>query len=373
MTYRARWCGASLAACAVVAVTGFSAQACAAQVNVTCKNTTADAAKLNGAIGDSHAGDAILIHGTCLVEATIVLLGDRSYLGDARTGTIIRQAAGSNLPAMLASDSWANNTTYTGEPVTVAHLTLDGNGSANIGTSAPMTRSWQTVLEDLQIENAPQDGILVTGVSQNGTALTGTQVNGRISDVVVTHSGANGIHVTDTTNAVTDWSLLDSWIADSGQSGITMDNAAGWTVRGNHIYGVKQNALLAKACFATTIDGNYIEDFGDQGGKATWYGIACTVQGGASSAIIGNKVFMFAKEKSGSSYAFISAPVVNYGIGELEVTGNTIRGAGGASDIGLSFALNGGAGLYLLTTGNSVEDVATARVIGKGVTLAKSY
>jgi len=373
MTFDKRRRADPLAAALVFTLAALIGKAHAAQVNVRCTSTTADAGTLNSAIGGSHAGDAILIHGTCLIDATIILLGDRSYLGDARTGTVIRQASSSNLPAMLASDAWVNNSTYTGAPVTVAHLTLDGNSSANTGTNALVIRSYLTVLEDLQIENAPQDGVLVTALSQNGTALTTSQVNGRISNIFVTHSGANGIQITDTVNSVTDWSLLDSWIAYSGKSAITMDNAAGWTLRGNHIYGVQQNALLANRCYATTIDGNYIEDFGDQAGSATWYGIACTVQGGASSTIIGNKVFMFAKEHAGSTHVFISAPKVNYGTGELEVTGNTIRGADGAGDIGLLFALNGGAGLYLLTTGNSVEDVAIPRKIGPGITLAKSY
>ena len=54
------------------------AAAFAAQVNVTCTNTTADAVKLNTAIENSRSGDRIQIHGTCLLNATIVLLGDRA-------------------------------------------------------------------------------------------------------------------------------------------------------------------------------------------------------------------------------------------------------------------------------------------------------
>ena len=67
-----------------------SAAAFAAPVNVTCANTTADAVKLNTAIENSHSGDRIQIHGTCLLNATVVLLGDRTYEGDSRTGHICR-------------------------------------------------------------------------------------------------------------------------------------------------------------------------------------------------------------------------------------------------------------------------------------------
>jgi hypothetical protein len=75
-----------------------SAAAFAAQVNVTCTNTIADAVRLNTAIENSHSGDRIQIHGTCLLNATIVLLGDRTYEGDSRTGTIFAKLAAPTCP-----------------------------------------------------------------------------------------------------------------------------------------------------------------------------------------------------------------------------------------------------------------------------------
>src|SRR5580658_11146490 len=167
-----------------------SAAAFAAPVNVTCANTTADAVKLNTAIENSHSGDRIQIHRTCLLNATVVLLGDRSYEGDSRTGTVLRQASGSNLPALLASDSWNGDWTYAGDPIRIAQLTLDGNSSANSATNALVIRSWLTVIEDIQVENSPADGIQITSVSKNGVGLQGSQVNGHISNVFVTNSGA---------------------------------------------------------------------------------------------------------------------------------------------------------------------------------------
>ena len=180
-------------------------------VNVTCANSTTDAATLNTAIGNSHSGDQIQIHGICMINATIVLLGDRAYVGDSRTGTILYQASGANLPAMLASDSYNFNYTYTGDPIRVAHFTIDGKRSENTGTNGLVIRSWLTVVEDLEVENTPGDGIQLTNLSQNGTALTTSQVNGHISNCFVTGSGGIGIHVVDTGNSNTDWSLLDSW------------------------------------------------------------------------------------------------------------------------------------------------------------------
>jgi hypothetical protein len=352
-------------------VSGVSAFA--AQVSVTCANVSTDAAKLNTAITNSHSGDLIQIHGTCSLNATVVLLGDRTYEGDSRSGTILRQASGANLPALLASDSWDNDWTYTGDPVRVAQFTIDGNASANTGTNALVIRSWLTVIDDLQIENAPADGLQITNLSKNGVALQTSQVNGHISNIFVTNSGGTGIHVVDTGNSVTDWSLLDSWVANSGESAIYLGNAAGWTVRGNHVYGIQQHAIFASSCWATSIDGNYIEDFGDSGGSNTWYGIACTVGGGATSVISHNKVNMFVKEPSSGDFVFIGIPQVNYGTGIVNVIGNTILGTNGRHDTGLSYQINGGAGLEVLSSDNNVHAVHTARLLGKDVKLVASY
>jgi len=345
-----------------------------AVLNVTCVDATQDTATLRNAIAQSHTGDAIHIHEVCLVNQTIVLSGNRTYSGDSRTGTIIRQADGSNLPALLASDSWALDSAATGEPIRIAHLTLDGNSANNARTNALVIRSWLTVIEDLQVENAPGDGIQITNLSKNNVPLQNTQVNGTLSDCFITGSGGNGIHVVDTGNSVTDWNLLDSWVATSGQSAILMDNAAGWRIAGNHLYGVPQHGIFASRCYATAIESNYIEDFGDSGGKGnTWYGIACTVQGGAASVLSANKVFQFNGEPPSGSFVYIGVPQVNYGTGALDVVNNTIFGAGGASDTGLSYQLGAGAGLLVLSRANNVQSAGNPRAVGPGVTLIAGY
>jgi hypothetical protein len=347
----------------------------ASDVHVTCANTTEDAAALNAAIRSSQTGDAIRIHGTCLLTETVILRSNRSYLGDSRTGTMLRQADGANLAALVASDTWQSNATYTGSPVRIAHMTLDGNKASNQGTSNLVIRSWLTVIEDLQVRNAPADGIQLTSLGIDGqTRLTNTQVNGRISNCFVTGSGAKGIHVVDPGNSVTDWDLLDCWIASSGQSGIYLENAAGWKVKGNHVYGVPQHAIYAHRCWGTTIADNYIEGFGEAGGKDdTWYGIACTVQGGAASVISGNKVFRLQEKAKEGIFVYLAVPQVNYGTGMISVVGNAIRGRGGEREIGLWYAAGRGAGLSVLSGNNHVQFVGMPRLVGEKATLAEPY
>ena len=81
-----------------------------------------------------------------------------------------------------------------------------------MGTNVLVIRSWLTVIDEIVVQNAPQDGIQFTNPSKNGTLLTTTQVNSHLSNCFITDSGANGIHVVDPGNSVTDSDILDSWI-----------------------------------------------------------------------------------------------------------------------------------------------------------------
>jgi hypothetical protein len=142
-------------------------------IDVRCNgNAAADTNRLTHSIASSKDGDLIRIHGACEVNQTIVLFANRTYEGNSRTGSIIRQADNTNLPAVVASDSWANDTPTTGSPIRIAHIKIDGNKANNTGTHGLLIRSWLTVIEDVQIQNAPGDGILLTNRTRNGVTLT---------------------------------------------------------------------------------------------------------------------------------------------------------------------------------------------------------
>jgi hypothetical protein len=351
---------------AALAITGGTELCLAASIDINCGGTS-DGVAMNSAIAASHPGDIIHFHNTCVTNQTIVLLGDRDYYGDNRDVTTIQQAAGSNLPALIASDSWVNNWSTTGDPIRLEHLNLDGNSSANSGTSVLVIRSWLTHIEDLTVQNAAVDGIQITANSSNGSHLTSTQVNGVIDKVWVNNSGADGIHVVDSGDSVTDWFLLDSAVQDSGATGIYLGNAAGWLVRGNHLYGVQENGILASRCFGTTIEGNYIEQFGTAGGAGnTWYGIIASLAGSAASVISGNKVFMFQGGSNPANLLYIDV-TGHDGVGQATVSDNTILGHNGPTEAGLTYTLGSGSSVYVATIGNSVQLVATPLTVGTGV------
>jgi Right handed beta helix region len=323
---------------------------------INCRNNANVDSKLIAAtLARSAEGDAIVFDGTCLVTRTIPLLGNRSYQGRSRTGTVIRQADGANLSAIFASDSYLDNSPTTGLPITLRTLTVNGNVANNpTAGDSIVLRSWQTTVEDIEINGSVRDGIRLTSVSANGTRLTNTSVNGRIASMQINRSGRHGINVEDPGNSITDWQMADNYIAGTGSDGVSMDNTAGWLITGNHIYGVDGNyGLRANRIYGTGISDNYIEDFGT-------VGLIARVQGDAASTISNNRIF----KNNGGDGTFLRVEG-NYGDGKVAVTGNAIRGNGGG--VGLDYIKGNANSLEIVSAGNLVTEVAVPLQAGPGV------
>ena len=153
--------------------------------------------------------DKIYIHGQCLIAETVVMEAGRAYEGDSRTGTILKQANHSQLAAVVATAAFVNNYTWTDNPLSIAHLTIDGNiagnprptttgaraaatgtGAAAAAAAAGATtclaiRAWFYTADDLKIQNCGGDGILVG----TATPRDGAGPNSRISNSWVSSVG----------------------------------------------------------------------------------------------------------------------------------------------------------------------------------------
>lgn len=364
-----------------VALTGVNvAPAQAAIVSATCNYTTNDDNTVQAAINGSTNKDIIQIHGKCLFNATVKLLDNRTYEGDGKGATEITMANGSNLKALMATSTWVDNSTSTNTAITVKHLSFNGNRANNTGTPAGSAiiqfRAWNSTLEDFDIWDSPRDAVRVSNISNNGTAITNTSVNSTIKDFFIDGSGETPINVVDTENSMTDWNVLNGWIAGSGNgyNAVNLENAAGWTIQNLHIYGVSATAINADRCFSTRILGNYIEDFGTQGTANAYYsGIYCHVQGDASSVIANNTVNLFQESLgTNTTYNFIDLEG-NYGTPLLSVTGNAIRGHGTTKEFGLAYNKGGATSMVVASTGNAISNVGTARIVGTGVTVSAGY
>ncbi|MEV4061912.1 hypothetical protein [Nonomuraea dietziae] len=379
--------------------------ASAARVEATCANTLDDAKTLQAAIDSSKDGDEIVVKGPCLINATISLPGRRTFRGDSKAGTVIKQADGANLPALLASEGWVKNFDTSDDTLRVERLTIDGNRDANTGTVALMLRSWNARIYDIDVYGAPSDGIRISNPSKDGVMLRNTMVNSVISDVYIAGAVEAGLRVVDPGNSVTDWTFQRSWIGFSGTHAIQSDNAAGWTFSDLHLYATPKHAIDAHRCFGTSIHNNYIEDFGAESkAKETYYGIRCDLQGEANTTITANRIHKFLPPPNGLQeltkawklraapperrrdtaagplpadvdFVYLALDGVNYGTGHAAVTGNTILGHGTKRETGLLFTKGDGEGqaMSVVSTANLVDNVGTPRRIGPGVRLRRSY
>ncbi|WP_214402291.1 right-handed parallel beta-helix repeat-containing protein [Pseudonocardia lacus] len=352
---------------------GPSPPAASAAVGVTqvrCANGTGDADLLNTAIRDSPPGADIAITGTCSLTEPVELRGGRSYHGPGRDGAVLRQADGANLPFLLASDSFVDSAESTGRPVTLRGLSIDGNrdGNPDATTDGVVIRSWQTTLEDLRIQDVTGSAVRITNLGRSGEPTSSTQVNGRIANCFIEGSGASGVRVEDGGNAVTDWQLLDSWIAGSGGDAVHLENAAGWIISRNHLYGVGGDGIRADRAHGTTVTDNYIEGFGEDG-TGTFSGISLSAQSSAGSTIAGNRVFLSDGQRPSSTYRHIHVDARGDGQALVAVTGNVVRGDGGPGGTGLAYERGDGAELVVVSSGNALAEVATAVRAGDGVTV----
>lgn len=303
-------------------------------VTAACSGQTSDAASIQHAIDSSAEGSLIQIKGpVCLIDKGIDFLGDRTYAGISTTGTVLEQDGA--MKYVLASEAYAGNSAFTGDPATIRDLTVKCSGSGS--TDGIVVLDWQADVEDVDVNNCGGSGIVDTNTTANGHAIGNTSVNSRFNDNFISGSGQYGFEVQDNGNSVTDGFLEDNLIAYSGGDAIHLQNSAGWDISGNHLYSDSQNGIYASRLFGTTISNNYIEDFGSAQKSGTWYAIVATIQGGDGSTIFNNKISNDRGESLGARYTYVSVAGTNYGTGYLSITGNVIVGDR-PSDVGLSLS-----------------------------------
>jgi Right handed beta helix region len=336
-------------------------------VRVTCHDDSSDASTLQQAINASSPGSTIAIGGVCLLTRGITLLSDRSYTGSSTTGTVLQQAA--SMGFVLGTDSYVHNLSTTGAPLSIRDLTIACNRSGH--TDGIILVNWLVDVEHVVVQNCGGSGIVDSSITANGTSISNTSVNSRFDNNFITGSGRYGFYVNDQRNSVTDGYLENNQIAFSRSDAIHLDNASGWTVTANHLYGVGRSAIYANRLFGTTISDNYIEDFGSKQQSGTWYGIEATAQGGIGSTISGNKVFNTQGPSHSASHVYIGITRVNSGTSYLAASGNVILGVGGA---GVGFLFSGGANrLVVASSGNVVAGVGLVVhrsgnvVVGQGI------
>lgn len=345
-----------------------------------------DTAAIQAAIAAAPTGGRVWFPpGTYQVSAPIRLRGGLTYEGPGHgtaSSAVIRQVTGANIAGangvsgILVAGAWATNAETCDTPIRVQGLEIDGNAANNPSSDAAgiVVCSFWSTLEDCYVRDAPSHGILLTDVTDDGTAIGNSASENRIYRCRVLDPGGDGIHQRcQNTIAHQDGYCVDNVIS-GGDTGIRFERGSGWVFRRNHTYGGTGHGIYLERCYATIITENEIEAFGAEGGAGTyWAGISVSQLNGRGSHVIGNFVGSAEGDASAGGYQYISVSAAS---GQADahtvVVGNIIHGPAVTSGHGIGLVLQadfGGSVLNADIAANRVASVDTARYVSTGVVL----
>lgn len=301
-------------------------------------NATDDTTALQNALNAAANGIFIWPAGIYLVTASLLYPGNIKIIGagDSSNGTIIRVKTGTALTTpVLCAAGWYNNSTTCDSPVEISDIQIDGN-SATSGANAHglAAMNYWSSFDRISINNVAGNGLLFTAHTQNGTHISNTCVEPKIGRVQIRTCGGHGIYVYDggsPLSSCTDGWLEDCIVTNAGARGVNLDQAAGWLITGNHIYGTVKDAIFADKCYATRVIGNYIDGFGS--GSSTYIaGINMNCIDGRGSSCIGNHIGFEGGSATGPYYG-ISINGNGSNTTTCVCTGNTVIGGSQSGSI----------------------------------------
>lgn len=306
----------------------------------TGDGSTDDTSAIQTAINNSSQGDVIYFPpGTYLVSSTIDLKEYRRYVGAERYKTVIKQADGSNLNAVLASTNWlaTDNPTYSNYPVSIENLGVDGNKSnqtSGDGHGIALISFWNN-LYSVQIQNTRGSGLVLSASDQSGTEISNTAVETHVHRVDVRSADGYGIYIYDpdpSDSQITDGWLVDCIVETTGEDGIRILTAGGWVIRGCHVYGAAKSGInIGRAVYAR-VENNYIETFGSSstasyyGGIVIGDGLSTFIGASGVNIVSGNTIRYSGGAASGSNIRGILSVTSNGATGQLTIVGNGVYG-----------------------------------------------
>lgn len=347
------------------------------QYGAVGNGTTDDTAAIQAALNAAVSGSAVFFpQGVYIVSSTLTFPGNIAIIGcgDSDSGTIIRVKTGTALTTpVLAAADWYNNSATCGNPVEIRDLMIDGN-SATSGANAHglVLMNYYSIVERVYITTVAGDGFQFSAHSRNGTHISNTCVEVKISKLQVRSTGQIGIHVKDSgspLNSCTDGFLEDCIIASAGTYGIWIEMGPGWLVSGNHIYGTGADALHVFKCYSTRVIGNYIDGFGS--GSATYLpGIGMDCLDSRGSICIGNTINFEGGTATGP-YSGITITGTGSNRTVVIVTNNLINGGSQSGSLGLVYQATGsqiGHPFVVYSSNNDIANVSSTSFVDTNTT-----
>lgn len=264
--------------------------------------------------------------GTFWTNQPIPIPGGAVIPGQGIGLTVIKQAAGANLPAVAATSGWTTSSNATSvPPVYIRGVSFDGNtANQTAGTGhGVVLQNYNSYIEDCSFNNTRGDGLRFDYYGANGSSgISNTMVENRVTGCQFRFNGSGlGINVNDPTfNTITDGYIGGLCIFQS--SGLFLGAAAGWWIDGNHLYGSPQSAIRIARPFMTRVTNNYVEDWGTSSTFGFWAAIDAgndTVNDtGAGSSVTGNTINL--NNPAGNASSFLVG---------LQITGTDTAGGQG--------------------------------------------
>jgi len=314
--------------------------------------------------------------GIYTVSDTIVLPSTQNiyamcYEGDGEEFTIIQQAAGSNLNAIMAHADWINEISPAfGSMVQIRHLSFKGQPSqtAGLGHGVVLQSFWSDI-EYCTFQNTAGDALRLDSKSILGNVtLSSTLIENHILRCQFRAYKGCGINSSDTAGLLT-----DGWVEDciftttagtaTAFPSLKVDSSAGWDIERNHFYGSPGSAIQASRPWQTRIAGNYVENWGSTTTVGTYCAIDCVNgfvnDGGFGSVITQNVCYLnTAPGNAGNFLAGIGSQATNGGQAHLAI-GNNVLFCGLVSGNANCFGIilwnqNSGSATFASLAGNSI-------------------
>ena len=342
--------------------------------NVAAIQGALDAASVagGGTVLLPASGSAANFH----INATITVPASVTLAGRGRQATQLRVRTGANLDAAVASSAWYDDDGFSGAPMCIRDLQVDGNaGGQASGTGyGVVVMNYRCLLERVRVFDSRGDGIVISRVNRGGSTIGNGIVEPEIRNCYVTDAGGHGIYIRDPDGEITDGFLTDNIVDGVGtdRCSIQMDHSAGWVVRGNHTYGVTgQHSINVLGAFATVVDANYIEHFGDTTTTSgTYAGIRVQGLSGRGTRVANNFVFCDEDGHASNVYAGYIMEAAAGSAFEFTFTGNSCA-SGGTNMAAIRLSRSDGAGSNRGTmTGNEHPSGLTAPVTASSAAAA---
>lgn len=203
---------------------------------------------------------------TYLVKGLLIRGGDLHIEG--HNATIKYLSNSRNRLYVIASEGAVTDVEafYTHRPIKISNLKIDALDDSN-GLRAKycvVHASWNSDLIDMEVMNAEEDGILITGVNlvNNKQLESSSMVNNRLTRCRIRRNGGNAIHIRDPRrNRLTDTHIKEGFIYNNGGWGVFADAGAGMHITGIHFYANDSGSIfIDSAGFGTIVDSIYSED-----------------------------------------------------------------------------------------------------------------